>query len=364
MILKLEMKNLIISLLVAFNTASITYVVLSQIYISRKINAPYLFPQPLINAVSVISQEPIKEEPDNNLKSLNVLLLGYGGAGHPGGYLTDAIQVLNLDFPKKTASVISIPRDLWIKSENGRETKINSFLNGPPDKRLNGIDILKSAIFDITGLNINYFIAVDFVGFMRTIGIELKGIEVEVSETLDDPLYPISGEEVNPCGYTAQEVATITSKYSGLELERKFPCRYEHLRFEKGLVHMEGGDALKYVRSRHGSSEGDISRGKRQQEVLIAIKNKLLSLDTLNNIPGIYQSLVKHVQTDVTLESAKFLAPFLTNFKEFKLVTVNLGPGNVLAVSTSSDKQAIIIPKEGISKWDKVKEYVKEQTAQ
>ncbi|MCL5970905.1 MAG: LCP family protein [Patescibacteria group bacterium] len=302
-------------------------------------------------------QAPLPES-FKDTKTLGILLLGYGGAGHDGGNLTDAIQLLFLDFSKKKVILVSIPRDLWIKLPNGKEAKINAFLlpgaNNPSETP-------KSIISTVTGLPVNYFISVDFVGFMRAIGIELKGIDVNVAETLDDPLYPISGEEVNPCGLTPEEIADITEKYSGLERDKQFPCRYEHLHFEKGLVHMEGGDALKYVRSRHGSGEGDISRGKRQQEVLIAIAQKLMSLNALDNTGKFFEQLTKHLKTDIDIKIAEYLTPFLKSAKDFQVVNINLGPANVLTTATSNDKQAIIIPKEGINQWNKVQSYIKEQ---
>ena len=175
--------------------------------------------------ISNIDSVPINNQADTNTpqeiattsafpkdnKSMGILLLGYGGPGHDGGYLTDAIQLLYFDFINGKLNLISIPRDLWVKVPNNGETKINTvFVSGA--KNNTGTQIAKQVVSEITGLPINYVIAVDFVGFQKTIGESLKGIDVEVEETLDDPWYPIKGEEQNLCGNTPEEVTVQKSE--------------------------------------------------------------------------------------------------------------------------------------------------------
>lgn len=304
-----------------------------------------------------------------DLKTLDIVLMGYGGAGHDGGYLIDAIQLLHIDFEKAKILLISIPRDLWVKTPGGQETKINavvinsSYKNDKTNLIGSGAQSLKKVLTEITGLPANYFIGVDFVGFQRAIGINLKGIEVDVGETLDDPWYPIKGEELNPCGKTSQEIASLSAKLTGFELERQFPCRYKHLLFKKGLVHMEGGDALEYVRSRHGSNEGDISRGRRQQEVLTAIRKKLFSISTLENLPVFFSEAVKNTTTDITPDIAKYLVPALKKSQEFTIKSINLSTTNVLANSSSRAGGFILVPKAGAHKWDQVREFISGEIA-
>ena len=192
-------------------------------------------------------------------------------------------------------------------------------------------------------------------------GINLKGIEVDVSETLDDSWYPVRGRELDTCGMTAEEVGDVSAKYSGFELERQFPCRYKHLNFEKGKVSMQGGDALAYVRSRHGSSAGDISRGIRQQEVMLALKKRILSLESLDNLPRFFSDLSKNISTDLDGEAVKYLIPAITKAKEFGVVRINLSTENVLRADSSSAGGAILVPKEGTNRWSAVQKYLKDQ---
>lgn len=294
--------------------------------------------------------------------SLGILLMGYGGAGHDGGFLTDAIQVLHIDFKQSKVALVSIPRDLWVRTSNSGEMKINNVIAAAAtDKKeliKTGAPALKQVLTDVTGVPIHYFIGVDFVGYQRAIGINFKGIEVDVAETLEDPWYPIKGEELNLCGMSPEKIQEVHAKYSGFELERQFRCRYKQLVFKKGKVTMQGEQALEYVRSRHGSTEGDVSRGKRQQEVLQAIKNRMLSLEVLDDLPGFFTEIAKNTTTDIDVEIVKNLVPFLQSAKDFKITTINLAPTNVFVNSKSANGAFIMVPKEGENKWESVHEYI------
>lgn len=295
-------------------------------------------------------------EQPTELQQVNILLLGYGGAGHEGGMLTDVIQVLHFDVHKENIALISIPRDLWVDLPDGKSGKVNRAYSF--DGAGDSADSVKQMVQLVTGLPIDYFIAVDFVGFQRLIGYELQGIEVQVAEPLSDDWYPIKGEELNTCGKTADEIAQLTRELSGFELERQFACRYEKLFFPKGSVHMEGGDALKYVRSRHGSGAGDFSRSRRQHEVLEAIKKKLFSLDAVRLAPDLYEAYVQHVSTDLTLDIVKYLQPALLNVDSLSVQSVVVSTDSVLEQARSTTGQFILQPKHD---WAAVREYIAEE---
>lgn len=299
---------------------------------------------------------------EEDQKTLNVLLAGYGGAGHQGGYLSDIIQVAHFDFEKKEISFISIPRDLYLTDKNQKGYKVNALMSAGMNKEGGvkaGLELMQTNISQIIGLPIKYAIGIDFVGFKRLIGYELKSIEVEVGKTLEDAWYPIDGAQLDPCGYSSEEIANLTATYSGFELESKFACRYEHLLYKQGTVKMEGHDALAYVRSRHSSSDYD--RSRRQVEVLTAIRNKLFKLEALKYVPKFYEAFSKHVTTNLDLESAKYLAPLLVNANEFTVKTINLTPENTLQSSRSSEGASIVIPKAGMNNWTGIREFVKSQ---
>lgn len=290
--------------------------------------------------------------------SITVLLAGYGGAGHQGGFLSDVIQVMHVNFLQKKISFISIPRDLYL-SEGYKVNAVMSHGMNQKGQINDGLQLMSQKISQITGLPIKYFVGIDFVGFKRTIGNELGSIEVEVSQTLDDPWYPIDGAQLDPCGYSPEEIANLTASLSGFALESKFTCRYEHIYYPVGKVKMEGHEALAYVRSRHSSSDYD--RSRRQVELLTAIRNKLFELETIKKLPKFYEALNKHVNTNLDLESAKKMAPLLVDGQEFVIQNINLSPENVLQSSTSQNGAFILLPKAGADKWQEIRNFIKEK---
>src|SRR3989344_157307 len=141
--------------------------------------------QPLPEVLSSVNNPVSSAGQIPGNKSLGILLLGYGGDGHSGGNLTDAIQVLFIDFEKAKVNLISIPRDLWVKLPDGHQAKVNTVFG-----KLK-VEESKNFIGNLLGLTLDYFVGIDFVGFQRAVGINLKGIVVEVGETLEDPWYPV-----------------------------------------------------------------------------------------------------------------------------------------------------------------------------
>ena len=312
-----------------------------SVWLLPKSAAPLVNPAGAEKVLSAQDPSPLPEAV-NDLSSLNLLLLGYGGAGHEGGGLTDAITLVHFDFKQAKIGLISMPRDLWIDGQKINHLYASSY------------DALKDAVATITGESVNYFIAVDFVGFQRAMGYVLDGIEVNVAQDFDDPWYPIEGTQLEPCGHTPEEIGELTAKYADFELQKQFPCRYERIHFDQGMVFMNGGEALKYVRSRHSSS--DFDRSRRQHEVLVGIKNKLFSLQALNDIPKFFSEFTKYVQTDLDREIVKYLAPVLKMSRDYRIVSINLSTENVLKASKANSGAFIVMPQKD---WEEVRNLVR-----
>jgi anionic cell wall polymer biosynthesis LytR-Cps2A-Psr (LCP) family protein len=294
----------------------------------------------------------VPEEQPEDVNTLNILLLGYGGAGHQGGMLTDVIQIVHFNFETGKIALISIPRDLWVALPNGKSDKINAAYVLDYKTATHAKTMAQIA----TGLKIDHYIAMDFVGFKRTIGYQLNGLEVNVPETLQDDWYPIEGEQLNPCGMTPEEVGAVTAQYSGFSLEKQFPCRYQKLLFQKGLNKMEGEEVLQYVRSRHSSS--DFARSERQVAVLKAIKDKIFSLDSFSNLPKYFKQISKHAHSDIDLEIAKYLSPAIKGSKDYEISSITLSTENVFKNARSNTGQYILIPKAGMGNWDKIHNFI------
>lgn len=239
---------------------------------------------------------------------INILILGIAGANHEGPNLTDTIILASLDKKNNKVTLSSIPRDLWMPDLTGNGKKINSaYAFGEEKRKGGGLSLTKAAVGKITGQDVDYAIRIDFSGFIKAIDI-VGGLDINVDNAFDDYQYPISGKEDDTCGLAEEDIKAFSATDSAEEdIRQKFPCRYKHLRFDKGLTHMNGETALEFVRSRHatGAEGSDFARSKRQEKVINATKEKLLSAQTLINpakILNLYEILKESLDTDVKQE--------------------------------------------------------------
>lgn len=233
--------------------------------------------------------------------NINVLILGRGGGTHDGPDLTDTMILAMINPSRNTADMVSVPRDLWVPQIKG---KINlAYAQGQKDGK--GILLSKAVVEKVLGQNIDYVVVIDFSGFVKLIDY-LGGVDVKVAHTLDDYNYPIEGKETDTCGHPIQEIQDfIATGPAEMEQWKYFDCRYKHLHVDAGMQHMNGELALEFSRSRHGiGSEGtDFARSRRQQEVISAVKDKVLSLGIIINpvkVIGIFNILKDNIDTDVS----------------------------------------------------------------
>lgn len=310
--------------------------------------------------------------------SFNVLLLGYGGLGHDGGNLSDVVIIANIRPQEKKISIVSIPRDLWVKipirSDKSENFKINAaYAIGSDDKKYplkepqykgegGGGVMAKKVVGEVIGMPIDYFISVDFEGFKRIIDA-LDGIEVDVPVAFDDYFYPIKGFENETCGKSSLEISELHSKYSEFDLEKQFECRYEHIHFDKGKNRLDGDTTLKFVRSRHSDQHGgDFARSTRQQAVLLGLKDKLFSIYSVSKLDQLFNQFVAMVRTDLELSKAKQLPEILGKPDNYnKIAFISLTEDNVLNSTKSMDGQFILIPKEGEDVWVGVQKFISDK---
>ena len=319
---------------------AITYSFLTFSKIIIKRSAKSSTPTPISYTKS--TPEPLKN-PDG---VFNVLLLGYGGAGHSGGGLTDSIIIAHIDTNTKKYALISIPRDLWVTGNR----KINA------EGSVNGFESIGSTVQSVTGLFIDNFVSVDFANFSKIID-NLDGISVEVPTAFTDSFYPVPGLENETCGITAEQIAEFHSKYSGFELEKQFTCRYEKVSYAKGPADIDGAEALKFVRSRHGDS--DFGRSARQFAVLVGIKNKLISLKSLNKLDSTIDLFSKMVRTNLTPGKIKSLITAFGETSNYTKTEIQITTENVLTEGKSSDGQYILTPKAGNLNFSEVKSFIR-----
>ncbi len=271
----------------------------------------------------------LKGEKDDHI---NILLLGMGGVQHEGGYLTDTIMLASLEPSTKKAALTSIPRDLSIPVENMNSQKINS-INAYAEMEAKGSGglAISQAVSDVIDQGVDYFFRVDFEGFVNIIDI-LDGIDVYVDNPLNDYRYPIQGREDDP----------------------DWESRFEHLEINTGWQHFDGALALKYARSRHalGIEGSDFARARRQQKVIAAAKEKLLSRSTLlkpGKIMDIYQELNKHIATNLQIWEMIKLWDIFKDIDSNDIImrVLDNSPNGLLVDKINEQGSYVLIPRSG-----------------
>ncbi len=234
--------------------------------------------------------------------NINILLLGIGGGQHEGPDLSDTMIFASISQSKNKVTLISLPRDIWVPDLRARINAAYSL--GEKERKGGGLVLAKAVVSKIIGQQIDYGIRVDFAGFVKAVDM-VGGLDITVDNTFDDYIYPVEGKENDSCGKDQSEIQTFTATASAEEdLAVFFSCRYQHVHFDKGLVHMNGQEALEFDRSRHalGPEGSDFARSARQQKVIKAFKDKVLSLGILLNpgkVVGLYNILQNSIDTDI-----------------------------------------------------------------
>jgi LCP family protein required for cell wall assembly len=310
----------------------------------------------------------LKQESSGNI---NILLLGKGGGKHEGPDLTDTIILAKINPRKNEVSIISIPRDLWVPDIKG---KINKAYAIGQENNKQGILLSKAVVGKVTGQKIDYAVAIDFSGFVKVIDY-LGGIDVEVDRTLDDYAYPVEGKEEDACGKNEEEILDLTAQIatSSAKEWEAFPCRYKHLHVPSGRQHMDGQLALEFSRSRHGiNGEGsDFARSQRQQKVISAVRDKVLSIGTILNpikIIGIFNILKDNIDTNIALAEFDDFIKLANQMQNatIKSYVIDFGDETKGRLGLLSEPprtkehgfQSILIPRIGDGNFSEIKEYI------
>ena len=206
---------------------------------------------------------------------VNVLLLGIDErTSQHGPWRTDTMIILTVDPATKTAGMLSIPRDLWVPIADFGEDRINTahFLGDLKGYPGGGPALAKKTVQLNLGIPIHYYVRANFIGFEKVIDT-IGGIDIDVPEDINDPSYPDSN------------------------------FGYDPLYIPAGHHHMDGELALKYARTRHGSS--DFDRIQRQQQVIMAVHDRVRQLALLARLlprlPQLVNSVDDAIQTDMPL---------------------------------------------------------------
>ncbi|MGC9347946.1 MAG: LCP family protein [Anaerolineae bacterium] len=207
---------------------------------------------------------------------VTVLLLGIDERSQEKGpWRTDTIMLLTIDPLTRQAGALSIPRDLWVPIPGHKDGRINTahFLGDLYDYAGGGPALAVETVEYNLGVPIDHYVRVNFQAFVTLVD-QIGGIDIYVEKTIDDPKYP------------------------------DYNYGYDPLHIEAGWHHFDGEMALKYARTRHGSS--DFDRAHRQQQVMLAILNRVTSQELLPDLartaPQLYKTLEASVSTDMALD--------------------------------------------------------------
>ena len=241
---------------------------------------------------------------------INILLLGMRGENVPGGgLLADTIMVISINPELKRVSMVSIPRDLYVTIPGtGSQQKINAayFYGEEKERGSGGMDYMKQVIDDVVGQPIHYAMTINFAGFEQLVDA-IGGVDIHLDESFSEPLQFHQEHVCDPSVFTVSSGNFEYKKNERGKIVAQYPLCYNHdeecggaFNLPAGDVHLDGENALCYVRSRMTSN--DFERARRQQEVMQEIKDKALSLGTLTNISqinNILDSLGNNTRTDL-----------------------------------------------------------------
>lgn len=273
---------------------------------------------------NALAEQPAKSD------RMNVLLFGVGGEGHDGPQLTDTIILASIDLKDKKVAMLSIPRDTAYPLGGGRFEKINSVqAYAEQEHPGEGARVAADALGKLLEVKIDHVVRIDFSGFAKFIDA-IGGVDVNVERAFTDPQYPTEDE-----GWM-----TVS--------------------FKKGMQHFTGTQALTYARSRHGNNgEGsDFARSRRQQLLMLAVREKLLSLQTLSNptkLSSLYSVISSHLQTDFTLWDFLQVAPLAKDFSREQItmrVLTDAPDGELVAANVAG--AFMLFPKE--PDWSQIRE--------
>lgn len=289
-----------------------------------------------------VNPDLLKGEGDGRI---NVLLLGRGGGNHDGPDLTDTMILASIDPVNNTESLVSIPRDLWVKVPNAGSMKINAAWETGEFKYLGkvapgstdpkavqaGFDLADQTVETVLGVQIHYNVIVDFAAFQQAVST-VGGVTVNVPSDLVDPTMAWQNGN-NP----------ILAK--------------------AGIQNFNGPQALNYVRSRETTS--DFARAQRQRSVILALKAKVKSLGTLSNplkLSQLINDFGNNVSTDLSLSNAERLYSITNGISDAATTSIGLAdqPNNYIKTGTISS-QSIDLPTAGLNNYSAIQQYLHTQ---
>jgi LCP family protein required for cell wall assembly len=238
-------------------------------------------PTPTIHHVQVAPTPAVVHEPPaplpksrSQFRPIAVLLLGSDRRGLDGSiHNTDTLMLFHLDPNARRVVILSIPRDLYVEIPGHGQGRINTAYAWGEVDGTGGLALARQTVSTTLGISIPHAVLLDFHTFVTLIDT-IGGVDVDVPYTISDPIYPDNG------------------------------IGYDPFYLPAGQHHLDGATALKYARTR-ATPGGDFDRTARQRQLVLAVRDRVTSLDLLPGLiaqsPQLWSALQTAFETDLTL---------------------------------------------------------------
>ncbi|PWH19339.1 MAG: hypothetical protein DDG59_03295 [Anaerolineae bacterium] len=321
---------LMIALIAAFGvaallTAYLTFIVTRDLVTSWQItNLPGISvsgatPTPDLSGIITDPNAPLQmvgptPEPWDGASRVNLLVMGLDyrdWAAGEGAPRTDTMILFTIDPLSKTAGILNIPRDLWVAIPGFGYGKINTAYQLGEAYKLpgGGPELAMKTVEGLIGVPIDFYAQIDFGAFIKFIDL-IGGVKLDIQEPIKVDL-----------------LGDNTFK-----------------KLKPGRQVLNGEIALAYARAR-STEGGDFDRARRQQEVVMAIRNQMLRFDNLPrmiaNAPVLYQEFSKGIRTNLSLDQAIRLAWFAKDIPEENIKRAIIGTEQVNFFKTPDGLDAL-----------------------
>lgn len=262
---------------------------------------------------------PFPAVEEANDERVTVLIMGIDRRpGEPFISRTDTMILASINTEDQTVSMLSIPRDLYVVIPGHGRDRINTafvYGSGGNDPAGGAALALQTVEYNL-GVPIDHYFMVDFNAFIQTIDT-LGGIDVYVPYDINDPTYPDMNYGFDPL----------------------FIPTGQHL--------FDGATALKYARTRH--QDNDFFRAQRQQQVILALRSRVLGLGVTEMIrqgPTLYGRLKEGIRTDMSVEQMLQLAQVGKDVSDENIRNEVLDFDYVVAHTTEAGASVLVLVNE------------------
>lgn len=257
-------------------------------------------------------------EPWSGSERVSILLLGIDQRCEEDGPThTDSMMLVSIDPVGLSATVLSLPRDLWVTIPGFGVDRINqaNYYGEAYDYPGGGPALAVETVSSFLGVPIDYYVAVNFDAFTEFVDL-IGGITIDVPEDIDDPKYP----------------------------DRCYG--YDPFQIDAGEQSLDGASALKYARTR-ATFGGDVDRAERQQAVILAVRDQVIRLNMLPQMlrqaPSIWQTVQDNVRTNLTLDQMVQMALLAQDIPADSITTAVIDYEFVYN-ETTPDGREVLVP--------------------